>query len=79
MRFDKKSTHKEHLQNDKFTLVSEVWIRFIDNCQSCYKPGEYSTIDEQLFPTKTRFKCSQFMALKPDNYGIKFLLAIDIQ
>lgn len=32
------------------------------------------TIDEQLFPTKCRCRFLQFMANKPDKFGIKFWL-----
>ncbi|XP_043498666.1 uncharacterized protein LOC122521970 [Polistes fuscatus] len=44
----------QRLQTDKFAMISEVWYKFIDNSQNCYKPGPYITIDEQLFPTKAR-------------------------
>ena len=42
----------ERLQTDKFALISEIWNRFINNSQACYKPYENISIDEQLFPTK---------------------------
>ena len=42
----------KRLQTDKFALISEIWNRFISNSQTCYKPYENISIDEQLFPTK---------------------------
>nr|XP_040566409.1 piggyBac transposable element-derived protein 4-like [Lepeophtheirus salmonis] len=54
-----------------------VWDRFVENCKSSYRPGENITIDEQLFPTKARYPFTQFMAKKPDKFGIKFWLAVD--
>jgi len=77
LRFDEKSTRSQRLQEDKFALVSVVWNRFIENCQSCYVPGPWITVDEQLFPSKSRCRFTQFMANKPDKYGQKFFLAVD--
>ncbi|KAJ8896151.1 hypothetical protein PR048_001494 [Dryococelus australis] len=50
---------------DKFALVSEVWDTNI-------------TVDELLFPTKARCKFTQYMANKPDQFGIKFWLPADV-
>ncbi|KAJ6642417.1 PiggyBac transposable element-derived protein 4, partial [Pseudolycoriella hygida] len=36
------------------------------------------TVDEQLFPTKARCPFTQFMKDKPDKFGIKFYLAVDV-
>lgn len=78
LRFDIKSTRSVRLQTDKFGLASDPWNRFISNCQNCYKPGENIAIDEQLFPTKVRCKWTQYIASKPDKFGIKFWLAVDV-
>ncbi|XP_073533078.1 uncharacterized protein [Phyllobates terribilis] len=77
LRFDEKSTRSERLQTDKFALFSTVWDRFIENCIACYKPGPYITVDEQLFPSKTRCPFTQYMPSKPDKYGHKYWLALD--
>ncbi|XP_073525428.1 uncharacterized protein [Phyllobates terribilis] len=77
LRFDEKSTRSERLQTDKFALFSTVWDRFIENCIACYKPGPYITVDEQLFPSKTRCPFTQYMPSKPDKYGHKYWLAVD--
>ena len=37
-----------------------------------YKPGANITIDEQLFPSKTRCKFTQYMPNKPVKFGLKF-------
>jgi hypothetical protein len=78
LRFDVKSTRSARLQSDKFALASEPWNRFITNSQMCYTAGENLTIDEQLFPTKTRCRFTQYMANKPDKFGIKFWLLVDV-
>ncbi|CAH2093562.1 unnamed protein product [Euphydryas editha] len=78
IRFDKKNQRSQRLQTDKFALISEVWYKFIENSQNCYKPGEHVTINEQLFPTKARCKFTQNMPNKPDKFGIRFWLASDV-
>ena len=37
------------------------------------------TIDEQLFPTKSRSRFTQYMSYKPDKFGIKFWFVIDLE
>ena len=78
LRFDMRSTRSIRLQADKFALVSDLWNKFVDNCISSYKPGPNITIDEQLFPTKARCRFTQYMPNKPDKFGIKFWLAVDV-
>lgn len=78
LRFDMKSTRSQRIVNDKFALASEIWNRFIVNSKMCFIPGENITVDEQLFPTKARCRWTQYMANKPDKFGIKFWLAADV-
>ena len=54
LRFDVKSNRSHRLQTDKFALFSEVWTHLTDNCCVLYKPGAFITVDEQLFPSKSR-------------------------
>ena len=77
LRFDVKSNRLQRLQTDKFALLSEVWNHFVSNCCTCYKPGAFITIDEQLFPSKARCPFTQFMASKPAMFGQKCWLAVD--
>jgi hypothetical protein len=77
LRFDLKITRSQCLPSDKFALASEVWQRFIDTCFLCYRPGENLTADEQLFPSKARCRFTQYMANKPDKFGIKFWMLED--
>ncbi|CAL7933003.1 unnamed protein product [Xylocopa violacea] len=79
IRFDDRNQRSQRLETDKFAMISEVWYKFIDNSQNCYKPGPYITIDEQLFPTKARCRFTQYMPNKPDKFGIKFWLASDVR
>ena len=78
LRFDLRNKRSARLQTDKFALISDIWNRFVDNGISCYKPGENITIDEQLFPTKSRHRFTQHMLNKPDKLGIKFWFRIQM-
>ena len=78
LRFDNVSSRTERrTKSEKFCLISETWKAFIENCQKCYVPNLNLTIDEQLFPCKTRCPFIQYMANKPDKFGMKFWLLAD--
>ena len=79
MRFDTRGTRRQHLLHDKFCLISQTWDAFITNCQRCYVPNCYLTIDEQLFPCKSHCSFMQYIASKPDKLGIKFWLLVDVK
>ena len=79
LRFDLRSTRLSRLQTNKFAFISAVWDKFVENCIVCYKPGENITGDEQLFPTKARCRFTQYMANKPEKFGIKFWIAVDLE
>ncbi len=71
LRFDVRSSRRERLSTDKYALMSLVHNRLVENFQRAYVPEVNLTVDEQLFPTKSRCPFLQFMASKPDKYGIK--------
>ena len=74
-----RTTRLSRLQKDRFALISAVWDKFIENCIVCNKPAENITMNEQLFPTKACCRFIQYMANKPDKFGIKFWLAVDVE
>ena len=77
--FALRSTRSVDLQYDKFSLISKVGNAFISNSIACDKPGANITVDEHLFPTKARCRFTQYIASKPDKFGIKFWLAEDVE
>uniref|UniRef100_A0A8C6S5F3 PiggyBac transposable element-derived protein domain-containing protein n=1 Tax=Neogobius melanostomus TaxID=47308 RepID=A0A8C6S5F3_9GOBI len=80
LRFDDMFTRSERAQTDKFAAISDVWGSFVTNCITSYNPGRHITIDEQLFPSKTRCCFLQYSsATKPDKFGIKFWVACDLK
>ena len=78
LRFDKKSTRQQRLAQDKFCLISFIMNRFVENAMKSYNPEPSMTVDEQLFPTKARCKFTQYMAQKPDKFGIKFWILAEV-
>ncbi|KAJ6633725.1 Cubilin like, partial [Pseudolycoriella hygida] len=52
LRFNDKETQKQRLASDKFALMSEVWISFIENCKKCCNPGEKITGGRIAFSNK---------------------------
>ena len=72
LRFDLRSTRSARLQTDKFAVISDIWNRFADNSISFFKRGENITINDQVFPTKSHCRFTQYVPNKPDKFGIKF-------
>ena len=70
-----RSTRLSRSQTDKFALISAIWDKFIENCIFCYKPGENITMDE----LKPAANFMQYMANKPDQFGIKFWPAVEVE
>ncbi|KAF2902155.1 hypothetical protein ILUMI_04030 [Ignelater luminosus] len=79
LRFDMKNSRPERQKTNKFALVSETWNKFIKNCLLCYKPEQDVTVNEQLFSSKARCNFTQFMANRPDKFGIKFWMLADVK
>lgn len=79
IRFDDKTTRSQRRATDKFAAIRDLWESVITKCGDCFNPGESTTVDEQLFPCKCRCPFIQFMANKPDKFGIKFWLICDVR
>ena len=79
IRFDCKSNRQSRIGDDKFCMISYVLNRFAENSQKCYVPEDSLTIDEQLFPTKSRCRFIQYMPNKPDKFGIKFWILAEVK
>lgn len=79
LRFDIRETRRQALQHDKFALISTVFNRFVKNSIKSYCPGASLTVDEQLFPTKARCPFTQYMANKPDKFGVKFWILAEVE
>jgi hypothetical protein len=78
LRFDRKLTRSSRLAETKFAAMGEIIDRFQANSQRAYTPEFSLTVDEQLFPCKSRCKYTQYMPNKPDKFGIKFWLLAEL-
>ena len=56
-----KSTRSQRLVDSKFALMGEISNRFQANSQLAYTPDFSLTVDEQLFPCKSRCKYTQYV------------------
>ncbi|XP_052396147.1 uncharacterized protein LOC127944300 [Carassius gibelio] len=79
LRFDDRSNQSDRAKTEKFAAISSVWGSFVTNCITSYNPGLHITVDVQLFPSKTRCHFLQYIATKPDKFGIKFWVAYDLK
>ena len=79
IHFDIRATRSKRLKTDKFALVSTVLNKFIENCNASYISGAYLTVDEKLYKTKCRCSFIQYMANKPDKFGIKYWMLGDVE
>ena len=63
----------------KFAPIRDVFTTFISMCKSKYTCDFSLTVDEQLMPLKSRCSFITFMPNKPDKYGIKFWVLVDVK
>ena len=54
IRFDDKATRTQRRGSDKFAAIRELWESAMLNCQKAFFPHANVTIDEQLFPCRSR-------------------------
>ena len=64
---------------DKFAPIPDVFTTFISMCKSEYTCDFSLTVDEQLMPLKSRCSFITFMGNKPDKYGIRFWVLVDVK
>ena len=78
-RFDLKTEIRRNLEEKKFCLAYLLWNPFLENFQKAYDPNVNITIDKQLLFCTASCKFIQFMPNKPDKFGIKFWMAVDVE
>ena len=78
IRFDDKATRTQRRDSDKFAAIRELWESVILNYQKVFFPHANVTIDEQVFPCRSRCPFRQYMPQKPAKFGIKFWLICDV-
>ncbi|CAG5046019.1 unnamed protein product [Parnassius apollo] len=78
LHIDDRSTRENRRQNDKFEPIRNIWEIFIQRCRDLYKPCAYINIDEQLLAFRGRCPFRMYIPNKPAKYGIKIVLACDV-
>ena len=79
IRFDSLRSRRANVTKDLFYPFRWVLQEFTANSMQVYQPYPNLTVDEQLLPMKSRCKFIQFMPQKPDKFGIKFWVIVDVR
>ena len=79
LRFDDKSTRRGRLDTDKLAHIRKIIEKFSNNCARKHTPTFSFTIDEQLMPMKNHCPFIVYMPNKPDKFGIKFWLLVEVE
>ena len=70
--FDNGVTRNERWKKDKFSAIREIFELFNQNCSKHVVPNDYLSLDETLYPMRTRIGFRQFNPNKPVKYGLLF-------
>lgn len=77
LRFDDMDTRAQRKARDKGAPISEIFSKFIQNCQDVYCVSSEVTIDEMLIPFRGRCSFKMYMPKKPRKYGLKIMCLAD--
>lgn len=77
MRFDNYLDREFRKKEDPIAPISEIFGKFVEQCQALYSIGENCCIDEMLVAFRGRCKFKMFMPKKPCKYGIKIICMTD--
>ena len=70
--FDDPSNRWERWVTDRFAAFRNIFEEFNDNCSKHLIPSEYLSMDETLYPMRTRIAFRQYNPSKPAKYGLLF-------
>lgn len=77
LRFDNINTRAIRIKFDKFTHFRKVFEDIVSRCIRHYSVSEYVTVDEMLEGFRGRCPFRQYIANKPEKYGIKVFFMAD--
>lgn len=77
LRFDDPNTRDERKKDDPTAAISEIFDKFVTNCQSAYSIGSLACVDEMLVGFRGRCKFKMYIANKPCKYGLKIMALTD--
>ena len=70
LSFDDEKTRGNRWQHDCFPAVREAFVVFNFECMSCLVPGDYLSLDETFYPTRTQINLKHYNPNKPGKYGL---------
>ena len=68
LRFDDGTTREARKRVDPAAAITDIFNRFVENCQEDYSLSEYACIDEMLLPFHVRCIFRVYMLNKPNKY-----------
>lgn len=77
LRFDNPETRADRKRQDIIAAISQIFNKFIENCQNVYGMGDSMTVDEMLVSFRGRTHFKMYMPNKPCKYGIKIMCLTD--
>lgn len=77
LRFDNPEDRETRREHDPATAISELFQKFVNNCQAVYTPGSNVCVDEMLIGFRGRCRFKMYMPMKPVKYGLKILCLTD--
>ena len=70
--FDDADDRPERWKYDRFAAFRKIFEIFNYNCERVAVPDGYLTLDETLYPMRSKLSFKQFNPLKPTKYGMLF-------
>ena len=70
--FDDASSRQTRWKRDRFAAFRTIFEIFYSNCSTHLIPHGYLSLNETLYPTRTKVSCEQYNPSKPAKYGILF-------
>ena len=70
--FDDASSRQTRWKRDRFAAFRTMFEIFNSNCSTHLIPHDYLSLDETLYPTRTKVSFKQYNPSKPAKYGILF-------
>lgn len=77
LRFDDADTRDVRKKENPLAAISEIFDKFVSNCQSAYTIGSLTCIDEMLISFRGRCKFKMYIPNKPCKYGLKLMALTD--
>ncbi|XP_025835824.1 piggyBac transposable element-derived protein 4 isoform X1 [Agrilus planipennis] len=79
LRFDNALDRAQRKETNRLAAISNIFNKFVSNCQKLYNIRQYATVDEMLVPFRGRSFLMIYMPKKPGKYGLKLMCLCDAE